>query len=84
MPRFTIDDFRRLVGDAAGMDLALDLNRESLDIPFAELGFDSIVLLEVAALLEEELGVPVPGGALAGLRTPRDAIDYVNAALTRR
>ncbi len=81
MPHFALNDFKRIVGDAAGLHLALDIDGSSLDVPLTELGFDSIAMLEVAMLLQEEIGVTVPDELLVRLRTPREVIDYVRGAL---
>lgn len=48
---------------------------------FTDLGYDSLAVLECAAVLETEHGVLVPDDVLGTLRTPQQMVDYVN---TRR
>jgi len=47
------------------------------DTKIAELGIDSLGMLEVISALERELTVQIPDEALAGLVTIRDFIDAV-------
>ncbi|MGV9297607.1 MULTISPECIES: acyl carrier protein [Amycolatopsis] len=52
-----------------------------LDTPFAECGYDSIVMLETAARIEREFKVSVPEETLAAESTPRSLISAVNNQL---
>jgi len=56
------------------------------DIPFADLGADSLALIELVEALEESLASSVAGfhiddEDLEGLTCVRDAVDYVGAKL---
>lgn len=56
------------------------------DAPFADLGADSLALIELVEALEERLGAYVAGfhiddADLEGLRSVNDAVDYVSAKL---
>ncbi len=56
------------------------------DAPFADLGADSLALIELVEALEERLAVYVAGfhiddEDLEGLTSVRDAVDYVSAKL---
>jgi acyl carrier protein len=56
------------------------------DVPFADLGADSLALIELVEALEESLGSRVAGfhiddEDLEGLTSVRDAVDYVAARL---
>jgi acyl carrier protein len=56
------------------------------DVPFADLGADSLALIELVEALEERLSVYVAGfhiddEDLEGLTSVRDAVDYVSAKL---
>ncbi|MDE3065403.1 MAG: acyl carrier protein [Acidobacteriota bacterium] len=56
------------------------------DVPFADLGADSLALIELVEALEESLSAHVAGfhiddEDLEGLASVRDAVDYVSAKL---
>jgi minimal PKS acyl carrier protein len=74
----TLDDIRRIMRDCAGVDDATDGRGDIADVPFADLGLDSLAMLGMAKQLENEFSVQVPDDALACLSTPREAVDHVN------
>lgn len=76
----TIDDFRRILIACAGETDAV-ANGDFSDIPFEELGYDSLALLESAARIEHEFGVKVPEERIHDLLTPREVLDLVNSVL---
>ncbi|MFI5034830.1 MAG: acyl carrier protein [Acidimicrobiales bacterium] len=56
------------------------------DVPFVDLGADSLALIELVEALEESLSAYVAGfhiddEDLEGLTSVRDAVDYVSAKL---
>jgi len=56
------------------------------DVPFTDLGADSLALIELVEALEERLNAYVAGfhiddEDLEGLTSVRDAVDYVSAKL---
>jgi acyl carrier protein len=56
------------------------------DVPFTELGADSLALIELVEALEESLstyseGFHIDDEDLEGLTSVRDAVDYVTAKL---
>jgi len=73
----TIDDLRRILAACAGADDDVDLNGDILDSPFEELGYDSLALLETAAVISREFGVSIPDDELTELATPRAMLDRV-------
>jgi minimal PKS acyl carrier protein len=76
----TIDDLRRILIACAGETDAV-ANGDFSDVPFEELGYDSLALLESAARIEQEFGVQVPEDRIHDLQTPREVLDLVNGAL---
>lgn len=78
MDTFTIDDIRRIMREAAGEAESVSLDGDIDQVPFTELGYDSLALLELAARVQQELGVPMPDEAVAQMQTPADAVSYVN------
>jgi minimal PKS acyl carrier protein len=78
--RFTLDDVRRLIRASAG-ESETDLDGNIGDITFEELGYDSLAVLEMAARIRQEYGVPMPDEAVEEMKTPLDAVDYMNQRL---
>ncbi len=71
-------------------ELADILEKDAADIPedatFADVGADSLALIELVEALEERLATRVPAfhiddADLEGLTSVRDAVDYVTAKL---
>ncbi|MDA2812991.1 phosphopantetheine-binding protein [Nocardiopsis sp. RSe5-2] len=81
MPVFTLDDLTRLLREGVGVDDGVDLDGDIMSTPFTDIGYDSLALLEVAVLVEQEFGVAIPDEEIAELTTPRLTIDYVNERL---
>ena len=47
-------------------------------VPFTDLGFDSLDVLEVATRLQQELGLRIPDDAISDMKTPGDMVRFVN------
>lgn len=84
MSTFTIDELRRILILAAGQDEAIDLSGDIAATSFEELGYDSLALMEAAAVIEEEFGVPIGEEGIGDLRTPQELLDLVRTALATR
>ena len=82
MREFTLDDLRRIMRACAGEAEAGALDGDIADVPFPDLGYDSLAMLETVSRVEREFGTSIPDGAVAEITTPRIAVDYVNARLT--
>ncbi|HEY9523952.1 MAG TPA: phosphopantetheine-binding protein [Thermopolyspora sp.] len=78
MPMFTLDDVRRIMRSCAGVPDAVDLNSDIADVPFADMGYDSLAMLEMAAHVQQEFGIRIPDDAVEEMKTPQEAVDYVN------
>ncbi|MFN8035688.1 MAG: phosphopantetheine-binding protein [Acidimicrobiia bacterium] len=81
------DEVFRIIRERLSEILEIDEARVTLDARFAEdLEADSLALIELVEVLEEELGERTVGFAiddedLVDLRTVRDAVDYVSGRL---
>ncbi|MEU5848863.1 acyl carrier protein [Saccharopolyspora shandongensis] len=75
----TLDDLRRILAGCAGAAEDVDLGGDILDLTFADLGYDSLALMETAAVIGREFGVVIPDDELGGLETPRAMLDRVAA-----
>lgn len=81
MRELTIEDLKRIMRSCAGEDESVDLSGDILDTSFTDLGYDSLALLEAAALIKREYGVTLEDEDLDELENPRDFLDKVNAVL---
>jgi act minimal PKS acyl carrier protein len=84
MSQFTIDDLRRILRQCAGEPELLDLDDDIHNVALTEMGYDSLALLEMAARIQQEFGVPLSDEEVGQLRTPQEVIRYVNAAAGAR
>ncbi|WP_369032442.1 MULTISPECIES: acyl carrier protein [Streptomyces] len=71
-----------LLRSSGGDSETHDLNGDVLDIGFAELGYDSLALLQVTGIVERDSGVALDGESLDEAETPRQYIEAVNRALS--
>jgi acyl carrier protein len=79
MDPFTLKDLRRILESSAGAVEGVDWESPAtLDMPFEELGYDSLALLELAAKVQQEYRTRIPDEAIAVMVTPSAAIEYVN------
>lgn len=81
MNALTLADLRQIMREAAGDDEAVDLDRDILDVPFVELGFDSLAMLETVTLVKRRTGVAVADDELDQIVTPRALLDKIGAGL---
>lgn len=78
MSQFKLNDLRDIMRRSAGVDEDVDLDGDIEEISFADLGYDSLALLEVFAQIRTGRGVVLPDDAVDEVRTPADLVDYVN------
>jgi act minimal PKS acyl carrier protein len=78
---FTLDDLRRILLSAAGVDDGVDIHGDILDSAFEDLGYESLALLETGGRIEREFDISLDD-VLADATTPRKLVDVVNARLT--
>ncbi|WP_328535162.1 acyl carrier protein [Streptomyces sp. NBC_00344] len=77
----TIADLTRILRECAGEDEGVDLDGNILDTLFADLGYDSLALLEASSSIEREAGVKLSDDAVSEARTPRLLLAAVNAGI---
>lgn len=78
MTEFTPDKLREIMHVCAGPGDHPELEGEFLDVPYTDLEFDSLAVLELATRIQQDLGVPFPDDAVAEMMTPRNVLEYVN------
>jgi act minimal PKS acyl carrier protein len=76
--QFTLDDLTRLLRTSGGVQEGVDLAGDIVDEHYSDLGYDSLALLEMSALIEREFGVTFLDEEIAELKTPRETIELVN------
>jgi act minimal PKS acyl carrier protein len=76
----TIDDLRRILAECAGEDESVNLRGDILDTPFADLGYDSLALMETASRIKRDFAVEIAEDDLALADTPRELLDLVARA----
>jgi minimal PKS acyl carrier protein len=74
----TFEDLKRILRESAGTDENVDLDGDVLDTDFADLGYDSLALLETAGRIAVEYGITVDDDVATGARTPRGLLEVVN------
>jgi acyl carrier protein len=72
-----ISMFRSLASEIAEKDLS----HVQEDSAIADLGIDSLAMLELVGSLERELRIRVPDEQLVGLRTVRQLLELVEGSL---
>ncbi|MFE1485410.1 acyl carrier protein [Streptomyces fimicarius] len=77
---FTLDDLKKALLSAAGADEGIDMEGDILDRSFTELGYDSLALLETAALISREYGIALEDDAVTAVTTPRELIELITSA----
>lgn len=78
-PSSLIDLFRDLATEIAEKDFSFVQE----DNAIAELGIDSLAMLELVGTMERQLSIRVPDEKLVGLVTVRELLDLVEGGLTR-
>lgn len=77
MKTFTSDGLKELMREV--VDQPADLDDDFLDTSFADLGYDSLSLLEIASRIQLEYGVNLPDETIATIETPRAMVTCVQA-----
>ncbi|MFE5858730.1 phosphopantetheine-binding protein [Streptomyces sp. NPDC056500] len=81
MTAFTQADLVGYIRRAAGEDDGLDLDGDIAEITFADLGYDSISMVELTLLVERELGISLPEARTGKTATPKEFVETVNELL---
>ncbi|MFJ9520131.1 acyl carrier protein [Kitasatospora sp. NPDC101801] len=74
-------DLKRIMREGAGQSEGIDLDGDTVGVPFGELGYDSLAVMETAGRIEREFGVRIPDDALSITRTPGEFLVLVNRAM---
>lgn len=80
--KFTIDELRAVLRAAAGEEESAVGETDILDVPFTDLGYDSLALLEAGSRIERERGIKLGDSTITEAQTPRALLEAVNQRLT--
>lgn len=78
----TVNELRQAMIASAGEDESIDLDGDFEKTEFAELGFDSLALMETCSQLKREHGIVIPDETLWDLSTPEELLRWVNTNAT--
>jgi act minimal PKS acyl carrier protein len=81
MTEFIVADLEHMLRSCAGAEQAAAGLADVLDVGFADLGYDSLALLELANQVQRAYGVPIPDEAVEHMTTPQATVDYINSRL---
>ncbi len=79
MANLTIDNLRQIFKTVAGADETVNLDGDILDVEFAELGYDSIAVLEAVGQIQRDYGIVLDEDALAEATTFRGLLELAGA-----
>lgn len=82
MRTFTVDELCVMIRQVAGE--TADLGVATADSSYADLGYDSLALLEVSVRVRQALGVELPEEAVALSATPARTVAQVNQILAEQ
>lgn len=74
----TVDDLREILRSCAGVDEQTSLDGDILDTEFADLGYDSLAVLEASSHLQRRYGVQLDDDTVTSATTPRALLAAVN------
>lgn len=72
----SIEALSDIMVTCAGGDLGANADISSTS--FEDLGYDSLVLIETAAVLKRDYHIQIPDNELTELKTPKELLDKVN------
>ncbi|MCW2569911.1 MAG: actinorhodin polyketide synthase [Mycobacterium sp.] len=81
MKRLTLDELKDALRAAAGEDEPGALDEDILDKEFADLGYDSLAVMEMTSLVQRRLGVKLPEEEVVEVHTPREFLSFANGKL---
>lgn len=81
MVQLTVPELMQVMRECAGEDESVAFAGDVGGTDFADLGYDSLAVLEVTSRLSHDYGVTLPEEGVSELRTPADMVHFVNARL---
>lgn len=82
MKQMTLSALEEIMHTCAGDDESTDSVQQAPERAFADLGYDSLALLETQSVIRREYGVDLSEQALSEAETPQQLVDLVNRCLS--
>lgn len=80
MSELTLQELTATLRECAGDAEGVDLDGDVLDVPFIELGYDSLALLQVTGVIARERGIEIADDAVIEAHTPRLLLKVINTS----
>jgi act minimal PKS acyl carrier protein len=82
MAEMTLRDLITLLRECAGEADGTDLDGDVLDVPFTDLGYDSLAVLQTTGRIERDYDIRMSDDAAAEAHTPRLLLAFINESLS--
>ncbi|GAB3440663.1 acyl carrier protein [Actinophytocola sediminis] len=79
MSPFTVAELGDTIATCLGTDSGTAITESTVDVSFAELGYDSLAVYELMTRLQDDVGIEVSDDDIDTLTTPRLVIEFVNS-----
>jgi act minimal PKS acyl carrier protein len=79
--QITLRELQDIMRACAGEDEGALPLEQAPDQPFDELGYDSLALMETHSRIKKDYGIELAEDEVAGTKTPRELVDFVNSLL---
>ncbi|PWI45356.1 acyl carrier protein [Streptomyces sp. ICBB 8177] len=79
----TLSELTNLLRECAGEAEGVDLDGDVLDTPLADLGYDSLAVLQTTGRIERDYDIRLSDDTVAEATTPRLLLDFINESLAQ-
>jgi act minimal PKS acyl carrier protein len=83
MSEFDVAQVKEIMLASAGAPEGGELDGDISDVEFADLGYDSLAVLELCSQVERRYGITISDDALGEMPTPARAVEYVNLLIEK-
>ncbi|QFU89919.1 acyl carrier protein [Amycolatopsis sp. YIM 10] len=81
MSHFGPVELQKIIDSCVGTDDNIRITEGNVDDKFADLGYDSLAVYEIATRVQDDLGIPVSDEQIDAMKTPRQLIEFVGESL---
>ncbi|MBY8886395.1 acyl carrier protein [Streptomyces sp. PTM05] len=79
----TLSELTNLLRECAGEAEGVDLDGDVLDTALADLGYDSLAVLQTTGRIERDYDIRLSDDTVAEATTPRLLLDFINESLAQ-
>lgn len=80
---FTLDEFREIVRSSVGPEEAAAVTTDAEDVPLADLGIDSLGVLEIVAQLRSKVVAGIADEDIDGDSSARRSVEVVRSMMAK-